>query len=279
MVQYRIPNPKDPAYQFLIGNPTEIIGATKFPKILIIGLHGTEHLAARVAHFIQTKRTDLLDHVDYICGNPKAAGSIPQERYTNEHAKDDTQGTDLNRCFNVTGEPKTYEEKRAKELLPRLQNYDYVLDLHTTTTTAGNSHRFVITTHPENEAVKKIIAASPFERIVVFPTDNGLLNSAFLPSVACEFNQDYAATPEAIQEIIQTIDTLVRGETKKPIQREFFYFSHVILKENDPGIDTPNFELYNNEYYPILVGNNSYRFDPAKKYVGYAATKREIITL
>src|SRR5688572_2008376 len=113
MANYITPDPKDPAYQFLIGNPAEIIGATKTPRILLINLHGTEHLAARVAHYIKTKRPDLLDYVDYICGNPKATSAIPQERYTNEHASDETRGSDLNRSFTPKGEPKTYEEKRA----------------------------------------------------------------------------------------------------------------------------------------------------------------------
>ncbi|HSA83456.1 MAG TPA: succinylglutamate desuccinylase/aspartoacylase family protein [Patescibacteria group bacterium] len=279
MIHYITPDPKDPAYQFLIGNPPEIIGATKTPKIMIIGLHGTEHLAARVAHHIQTKRPDLLSHVDYICGNPRAAASVPQERYTNEHGLHGEQGTDLNRSFTRKEAPKTYEEKRAIELTQRLQKYNFVLDLHTTTTTAGSSHRFLLTTHLNNSSVQNIIAASPIERVVVFTPGNGVLNDAVLPSMACEFNQDYAVTPSAISDIIQTIDTLIGNTPATPRQRELFYVSYPILKENDPGIDTPNFELYKNDYYPILVGNNSYRFDPTKKYVGYAATKKEIILL
>src|SRR5438876_699979 len=120
MAVYIIPDSKDPAYNLIIGNPPEIIGATKKPRILLINLHGAEHLAARVFHFIQTQRADLLSHVDYICGNPRAAAATPQERYIE---------SDLNRSFSPAGKPKTYEEKRAAELIPRLRSYDYILDL------------------------------------------------------------------------------------------------------------------------------------------------------
>jgi len=280
MSKYIIPNPKDPAYQLMIGNPPEIIGATKSPQILLIGLHGTEHLAARVAYHLQTERQDLLKYVNYICGNPRAAASVPQQRYTNEHKHNGERGTDLNRSFNIAEKPKTYEEKRAAELLDRLLSYDYVFDLHTTTTSAGSSKRFSITTQLLNvPQIRTIIAASPMERVVVIPKSGNYMTDLVPQAMAFEFNQEYARTPKGIGEIVSTLDILVGNKKPIPKPREIFYVERPIPQTEDPGINTPNFELCKDGYYPVLLGDNSYRKDPTKPYVGWAATKKEIIVL
>lgn len=279
MINYIVPDPKDPAYPFMRGNPAQIIGATKFPRILIIGLHGTEHLAARVAYYIQSTRPELLSNVDYICGNPKGAAAIPQERYTNEYGEESERGSDLNRSFYPEKTPKTYEEKRAQELLPQLHTYDYVLDLHTTTTSGGDLKRYAITVSPDNESVRTILAASSIERVVVFPQDDGYMTNVVKPTLALEYNQELARTPAAIEEVVDIIDVLLGNKTSAPRSREFFYIERPIPRAEDPGIDTPNFELCKDGYYPVLLGDNSYRKDPSKPYVGFAATRKEIVTL
>lgn len=270
MAKYLIPDQKDPAYQLIIGNPSEIISATKSPRILVIGLHGTEHLAARVAHHLQTQRPDLLQYVDYICGNPKAAAAIPQERYID---------ADLNRSFTPKGTPKTYEEKRAAELIPQLKKYNYVLDLHTTTTSAGSTHRFAITTQPDDPEIQTAIAASSIERVVIMPPGDGYMVDVIRPTIAFEYNQEFARTPVSVDEIVQILDVLTEKKKAVAKPREFFYVTRPIPRAEDPGIDTPNFEVCKDGYYPVLLGDNSYRKDPTKPYVGFAATKKAIITL
>jgi hypothetical protein len=279
MSNYIKPDPNDPAYQLIVGNPPEVIGATKLPRILLINLHGTEHLAARVMHHIQTERKDLLPHVDYICGNPRAAAANPQQRYTNEDKTDGERGTDLNRSFNFNKTPKTYEEKRAVELFPLIKAYDYVFDLHTTTTSAGSSQRFGITTQADAEEIRIAIAASPIERVVVIPQSGTYMTDVIKQAMAFEFNQEYACTAKGIGEIVSTIDVLVGNKKPSPQPREFFYVERPIPRAEDPGMDTPNFELCKDGYYPVLLGDNSYRKDPTKPYVGFAATKKETITL
>jgi hypothetical protein len=64
-----------------------------------------------------------------------------------------------------------------------------------------------------------------------------------------------------------------------PRQRAFYYVGHPIPKTEDPGMDARNFELCADNYYPVLFGENSYRSDPTKTYLGFAATRREIVTI
>jgi hypothetical protein len=97
--------------------------------------------------------------------------------------------------------------------------------------------------------------------------------------MAFEYNQHLAATPSVIAEIIDILDVLAGNKKATPKPREFFYIDRPIPRDEDPGIDTPNFELCKDGYYPVLLGDNSYRRDLSKPYVGYAATKKEIITL
>src|SRR6185436_10666281 len=82
---------------FLHGRPEAIIQATKSPKILILWPHGNEELGPRLGHHIYTQRPDLLAHIDYLCGNPRAAAQTPPANYTE---------SDLNRDFNLGHEPR-----------------------------------------------------------------------------------------------------------------------------------------------------------------------------
>jgi len=66
-------------------------------------------------------RPNIPDSFDILIGNPKAYEK--RVRYIE---------SDLNRSFN--GKSETYEEKRAQEIIPILQSYDTVIDIHSTIT-------------------------------------------------------------------------------------------------------------------------------------------------
>jgi Succinylglutamate desuccinylase / Aspartoacylase family len=259
-------DPIDSGYtldQFIHGDPVESITATSLPAILIIGLHGDEDLAARVAYYIHTNRPDLLQHVDYICGNPKAA--TKQIRAT-------TPLADLNRSFRPNGEPSGYEEERAQELMLRMKKYDYVLDVHTSETECG---RFFLVADPDDESVRDVIASSSIERIAVLPrqlTDTALIGNV-ARSIAIEYNEILARKPEATKEIIEIVDGLIGRHYQKKL-RQLFIVERAVPKSEDPG-DVRNFEMCSDGYYPILfgVGLKSYRNDPSKNYLGFASSK------
>ncbi len=104
--------------------------------------------------------------VDIIIGNPEAKRQ--KKRYIE---------SDLNRSFN--GNSCTFEEKRAKELLPILEKYDFVLDIHSTITGDTNA---VISTHnsrKEREAARHLIAKNYIyipggRNSLIYHTKNGL---------------------------------------------------------------------------------------------------------
>lgn len=276
---------------FIHGRPEELMLADPDaePRIFAVWPHGNERLGPKVGHHIHTERPDLLGHVDYMCGNPLAAGEEPPQRYTKGTAIGyEAEGTDLNRSFSPGIEPKSYEEHRARRIAGHIKagNYGYVLDLHTSTTDLGRC--FLISErYREEKAVRDIIAASPISRIVVLPeripfgdkqvplVTTGLIGN-FANSVSVEYNAQLAEEV-GVDDMITTIDGLVAGKPLvTPQDREFYIVTDFIWKTHDPGISAKNFEECKFGYYPVLYGENSYRTDPTKPYLGFAATHRDV---
>ncbi|HUC89303.1 MAG TPA: succinylglutamate desuccinylase/aspartoacylase family protein [Patescibacteria group bacterium] len=262
-------NPATTLAEFLQGNPAEIVGADQMPRILIIGLHGNEELAARTAHRISTRYPELLKHVDYICGNPIAAAA---------YTRASTPMSDLNRSFKPKVQPLTYEERRAQQLLPIIKNYDYVLDIHTS---QSDCDRLFLTANPDNAAVRKIISCSTIKRIVVMPqhiASNSLIGHVG-QSISIEYNETLAHSAGAPEEIVSIVKDLIIGSSANR-QREFYYVDCAVPKNEDPG-DVQNFVRCSTGYYPILFGTGpkTYRNNPSRKYIGFAAAKMERIVL
>lgn len=281
MIEYYKPEPNDPAYDLLTGAVEEIVNGNN--DTLVIGLHPTEHLAPLIAHHLRTERTDLLAHVDYKCGNPVAAARMPQERYTNEHSTDPAlKGTDLNRSFSPSKPPRTHEERIAAAMLPTLREYNRVFDAHTSTTDCGPNQRFFLTARPHNRVVRQFIAASTVTDVIILPPDitEPSLIGQVRNSISFECNQDWAHTPAAMKEMMLILDGVTKGAPLvKARRRRFFHVYEPIKREEDPGLETPNFSLCADGYYPVLLGENSYRRDPSKPYVGFKARAPEIIRM
>lgn len=255
---------------FTRGTPEEILEADKHPKVLVVWPHGDETLGPSIGHHIYEERPELWEHVDYMCGNPRAAQADPPQRYVE---------SDLNRSFNPEDNLQTYEGGRAQQIMSRIAiaEYDYVLDIHTSTTKVG---RFFLASR-RNEAVDKMVAASPITRIAMMPENiarAGLIGQV-QNSISVEYDRE-VAKEVGVEESMKLIDGLISGRPLvAPTEREFFYVTRTIPKTEDPGIDTPNFELCDDGYYPVLFGENTYRTDPTKDYLGFAATSREVVTL
>jgi hypothetical protein len=269
---------------FIHGRPEGLLQADGDPRLFAVWAHGNEHLGPRVGHHIYSERRDLLTHVDYVCGNPLAAAQQPQARYTQDIVTPGftKAGTDLNRSFTPGIKPQSYEEYRAAEIRTMIDegDYDYVLDLHTSTTEVD--HCFLISREFEDDpAVRSIIAASPIDKVIVLPEEIarwGLIGNVH-NAVSIEYERSKAAAV-GVQESLLTIDGLVQGRPLiQPHERAFFDVSHPIPKAEDPGLDAKNYELCADGYYPVLFGENSYRRDPSKSYLGFAATKRRVVLL
>jgi len=284
MPEYIAPNPADPAYDFLRGKPQEIVTAYASPRLLVVGAHGTEHLAARVAHHIVTERPDLLPHVDYMCGTPQAAAATPQLRYTGEHEEDpQKRGSDFNRSFGLQRPPRTPEELRAAVWLGPMREYAHVLDVHTTTTSAGPEGKHFLVARPRLPEVREIVGASSIRRVVVMPWDiaRPSLIGQVERAASIEYNQHVAARPESVREIIAIIDNLIAGRRHEegPLDRKFYEVERAVPVHEDPG-EVDNFVWHEaGGYYPIMFGENSYRKDPTKQYLGFAAARSEIVRI
>jgi len=257
---------------FIHGRPERLFQASKAPKILLLWQHGNERLGPNLGYYLYRHRPDLLEHVDYLCGNPLAAAQTTPKGWLE---------TDLNRSYRPAGAPKSYEEKRAQEILGiiRTGGYDYVLDLHTS---SADVDRFIIV-HESNPVIRKMVAASFENRVVVLSPD--LYRSALAGRIdhcmALEYNEGLADDPEIIEQLADVLEKLITGLAHQPKPREFYYIDDIIPKTEDPGIHVRNFEWCEHGYYPILVGTgkSSYREDPTKSYIGFAARRKELIEL
>jgi hypothetical protein len=270
------------------GEPERIMRATAEEKYLLVWPHGDETLGPLVGHHIATERPDLLEHVNYMCGNPRAASQTPPQRHTNGITPGYTaKGTDLNRSYSPSKKPESYEEWRAQEILRETRNHRLTLDLHTSTTDIGRC-MLISERYRDDEGVREIIAASPISRIVVLPENITMPNGAQVElattglignvagSVSVEYNRELAAET-GVEDTLLLIDGLVSGTPRvAPQEREFFNVSDFVLKTQDPGEDAKNFKMCDLGYYPVLYGENSYRKDPTKPYLGFAAATREI---
>jgi hypothetical protein len=263
---------------FMQGRPETLIQADQDPKILVMWPHGDETLGARLGYHIATERPELLHHVDYMCGNPLAAAQQPAIRHT-------ADGTDLNRSFRPK-DPNTlsYEEQRAAKVMSLINTigYDYVLDIHTSTTECD---RMLLANH-RNGAVDAMVAASPITRTVLMP--DHIAGVALIGLVPNSISIEYArpvAEEKGVEECVTMIEGLIAGKSLvRPMEREFYHISDPVPKAEDPGIDLPDFVWFDDPdtgkgYYPVLFGENSYRKDPTKPYIGFAATKRTIAVL
>lgn len=266
---------------FMQGQPESMIQAEGDPRVLAYWPHGDEKLGPQVGYAMYSRRRDLLHHVDYVCGNPLAAAQVPQVRYTQDvitpgYTK---EGTDLNRSFTPGIVPASYEEHRAAETLALIEKrgYTHVLDLHTSTTKVDSC--FLISEEfEEDPAVREMIAASPIDKVIVLPEGIarwGLIGNVH-NAVSVEYERGKAAAV-GVEETLVMLDGIVN---RRPLvdkrERAFFYVSHPIPKSEDPGLDALNYELCRDGYYPVLFGENSYRSDPSKPYLGFAATRRNV---
>jgi len=89
-------------HDFESGKIEKITQAHRYPKILAMWPHGDEPIGPMLGHFLHAEEPELLEHVDYMCGNPRAAAAVPPVRYT-------VDGTDLNRSFGTDFTPVSYE--------------------------------------------------------------------------------------------------------------------------------------------------------------------------
>jgi len=231
-------------------------------KILIVGAtHGNELLGPRFYRYLLDKRSLLLEHIDFIIGNPRAYAE--NVRYTD---------TDLNRCYEVSN--TSYESMRAEQIKNyiALNRYDIVLDMHTTSCVQDSS---VIVSSIEGKLKKRFLRSTHVKNVVVMPRGNDIV-SHVSNSIAYEiYNGDI--TESLFKAIEHDIERFI-DDGDVHISKMVYEIKGKILKteisENDASA-LENFNLSKFGYIPFLTGNNSYKSQT--NYLGFKMqTPREI---
>jgi succinylglutamate desuccinylase len=229
-------------------------------RILLLGSqHGNEYLGERLFEYIKNSHADLLDNVTFVIANPRARKQ--RLRYVE---------SDMNRSY--TGHSSTYEERRAQKILRLISesDFDVVLDMHTTTT-EQTPCLIVASIRPENV---RFIQASSIDKIVVMnnPITATTLNGVCPQAISVEINESF--TDDILENLCADISRYV--ENKPSIAEKYAYeVTHLLEKAeitDEEATMLRNFTLSPQGYYPILVGENSYKHQT--NYRGFKAYKR-----
>jgi succinylglutamate desuccinylase len=223
---------------------------------LVYCLHGDEILGKNIARKIKKE----FPKIETIEGNPRAIND--KKRFIKK---------DLNRIFpgKVDGD---YEERLAYDIKKKLKRFDYVIDIHTTTTV---SEPFLIITKKTSE-IKKLVEAFPLRNVVVMAKDIAE-GKALIDNVACgvsvEFTKDISLG-SAYETIKKTIENLY---SDKSLEKKRYYETIRIIektKDLDFISEIKNFELIKKDtviaesrdavlisredFYPIFYGQKSF---------------------
>lgn len=227
--------------------------------LLLASQHGNEYSGEKLYRHIEHHHPELLEHVTFMIGNPKARKQ--RVRYIE---------SDMNRSYN--GHKDTYEQRRAQKILSHIQQeqYDLVLDMHTTSVEQP-SCVIVSSISKDNES---FLHATSINKIVVIDKSisKHALNGVMANAVSIELNQEIQR--QTLEELCDDIARYSAG-IPSDIQKSVFEVKDLLLKTelNVRQVDTlRNFEYSDFGFYPILVGENSYK--KQTHYLGFKAYKR-----
>ena len=222
-------------------------------KILaIISTHGNELLGPNVLAYMLSKRSKLLEDIEFIIANPRAYAK--NVRYIE---------SDLNRSYGLGLD--TYESQRAKVIEERIQllRPELVLDFHTTT---AEQLDLLITADRNNEVVQRFINASAIkDNLVVSPLND--ITTVAQNFVAYEVPNSHL-NDDLYKQICADIARYLDEETVDQ-ERTFYKMVGKILPEEERSIvDLKNF-VYNDtlQTIPAFLGEEAYKQDGT--YAGF----------
>ena len=226
-------------------------------KILaIISTHGNELLGPNVLAYMLSKRSKLLEDIEFIIANPRAYAK--NVRYTE---------SDLNRSYGLGLD--TYEGQRAKiiEERIRLLKPELVLDFHTTTAKQPN---ILITADKNNEVVRRFINSSVVKDVLAVEPLNDITTVA--PNfVAYEIPNSHL-NDDLYEQICTDIGRYLDGKVVDQ-ERTFYKMIGKILPEEEQNIAGLKNFVYNNtlQAIPAFLGEEAYKHDGT--YAGFKLEK------
>ena len=144
------------------------------------GVHGNELLGVYMVKDLMRTEPSFSLQIEYLLANPKAIEAC--RRYVDY---------DLNRSFSsfaLNEDSALYEFERAKTIKKRLENSDFLIDLHTTTANMGIT--IVLSKEDEKSVAVAKILAQEFDDVKIlrwFGTNEGdFINSCVSSSITIE---------------------------------------------------------------------------------------------
>ena len=230
-------------------------------KILILGSqNGNELLGEALYEYIRTNRQELLPHISYLVGNIQAKRQ--GVRYVE---------ADLNRSY--TGKKTTYEERRAGSILAYIKKhaFELVLDMHTTT--CEQPPCFIA--HSLEGSAARFLRASSIEKVVHMNHD--IVKTSLIgvcpQAVSIEVNKD-SLDDRLLADLCDDLQRYVEGSAahaEKHVYEVDDLLKKTELSEKGAG-ELRNFQKSPYGFYPVLVGENSYKKQTA--YLGFKAYAR-----
>ncbi|MGB4768258.1 MAG: succinylglutamate desuccinylase/aspartoacylase family protein [Candidatus Saccharimonas sp.] len=225
-------------------------------KLLIIGAtHGNELLGTKLYARLLQKRSPLLEHVDFIIGNPRAY--TQKVRYTEQ---------DLNRSYQSSGD--TYEEQRARAIQRYISETkpDLVIDMHTTSCIQPNC---IILSGVSSEIQRKFLRASHISAVLQVQPMGDIATLG--DNVVAYEVPNSQIDIHLLDAITGDLERLVAGEGGYT-HKQLFKMSDKIYKRDvtpEQARSFVNFELHTElGFVPIMTGENSY-----KKFTDYLGFK------
>lgn len=232
-------------------------------KILLLGAqHGNELLGMHLFNYIKHYRSALMPFVTYHTGNPRA---LKQKVRFIE--------SDLNRSYN--GRSETYEERRGKRILSFINQhkFDIVLDLHTTT--CEQPPCFITTNFTPQ--LTPYLSASSIQYVVNM--NHTIATTSLIgvchQAISIEVNNHEATTNMLLDSLCDDIERYICGATMDK-EKLIYHVDDMLLKSEMSDTDAAslqNFILSPHGFYPILVGENSYK--KHTQYLGFKASEVE----
>lgn len=233
-------------------------GEQEMKKILLLGSqHGDELLGEKLYNHIINHHPELLPFVTYKVGNLKAKRQ--KTRYIE---------SDLNRSYNCGND--TYEKRRSKRIIKYIKDnqFDLVIDLHTTTCPQPPC----IIIPSINPDIVDYLNASFINKIIQidFNVINHSLIGTYSKSISIEVSKKQISA-KLLNNLADDINKFIKSE--KNLQPKTVYqvqdFIHKDSLSNDEINQLHNFELSDKGYYPVLIGEKTYK--KQTNYLGFKA--------
>lgn len=219
--------------------------------LVVCGMHGNERLGLEVGKLFREKP---INDVDVIVANQPAVEA--NCRYL---------GEDLNRSFPGSIKGKSFEQKRASELLALANNYDIVLDFHNTYC-PNNDCGFVGET--AKQTLYDVSWLLGLNRIIV--ADYECINKYAPNCLSVEVSLDSPLNaPELWYERIKTLAILKSFDVEPAIELYRFAYRMTLEDKKKYGLDKKRLKAFepipnklasklgiNEPAYPIFVADS-----------------------